>query len=151
VSGQAHSPEAKAKDVFRQKFCNQKMTREYFVLLGRFPDAGYYISSLLSYILHCRMTNYEEGVKLIDSTMIFQHLCMLGHQKSLDYLSRMAIAALAFSDGGYISGPILKIWTTSSSCTADLREYSHSILHTLLHSRPHEFLKWGIDVLVYQQ
>lgn len=120
---------ASMKDVFRQKCCNQRMVREYFLLLGR-------------------MTNYDEGVKLIDASMIFQHICMLGHQKSLDYLSRLALTSLAFSDGGYMSGHLLKIWSTSGSCSPELRAYSHTLLNTLLQCRPHEFLKWGIDVLV---
>jgi hypothetical protein len=119
------------KNVFRLTSCNQTMSREYFTLLGR-------------------MTKLESGRKLLDSTKVFQHLSLIGSNRTLDYLSRLALTSLALTDDGFISRHLLQIWTTSGACSFELRQYSHSILRVILISRPADFYRWGIDCMLNQ-
>lgn len=121
-----------AKNVFRMHNCSQTLAREYFTLLGR-------------------MSTTAPGRKLLDSTQVFQHLSMLGHQRSLDYVSRLALTALTFTDGGYFSRNLLQIFTTSGGCSSELRFYTHTLLRAMLRkSRDTEFVTWGIEMMVTQ-
>lgn len=120
------------KNVFRMSSCTQTLAREYFTLLGR-------------------MTNTASGRKLLDSTQVFQHLSMLGHSRSLDYCSRLALTALSFTDNGHFSRNLLQIFTTSGGCSRELRGYTHTLLRALLRKSRHtEFANWGMEMMVTQ-
>lgn len=120
------------KNVFRMQSMTQTLSREYFTLLGR-------------------MTNTASGRTLLDCTQVFQHLSMLGHSRSLDYCSRLALTALSFTDNGHFSRNLLQIFTTSGGCSSELRSYTHTLLRALLRkSRNTEFVSWGVEMMMTQ-
>jgi len=106
------------------------MAREYFVIIGR-------------------MATFPAGRSLIDSTEIYQNLCEIGQFRSLDYLSRAIINALAFTDGGFMSRYLLKKWTSYTQCSYELRQYIITIIRTMLHYHPIQFYRWGLDFLLH--
>lgn len=119
------------KLVFRFSTCNQNIVREMFTLIGR-------------------LCTTKAGRRLLDSTSVFNHLSILGSCRSLDYLSRIVITGLCFTDKGFLSLNLIQIWTTTSNCSSELRSFIHSILLALLRSNPTEFLRWGVNVIVNQ-
>jgi len=121
-------PSGIGRFVFRLSNCQQTMSREFFALLGRF-------------------TRSASGRTLLDSTPMLHHLSSIGSIRNLDYLSRLAVTALTFTDGGFYSRHMLKNWALGR-CSRELKIYIHSLLSSLLHSRPEDFRSWGIDVIV---
>lgn len=119
------------KNVFRFTSCCHSMVREFFTLFGR-------------------MCATRQGRKLLDSTQVFVHLSLLGSCKSLDYLSRLVVTGLAFTDKGFLSRNLIQIWTTTGNCSNSLRQYIHNLLLILLRSDPGEFLRWGVNIVVNQ-
>jgi hypothetical protein len=109
------------------KACSQRMTREYFLLIGR----------LASEVKDCHV---------IDDTKIWTYLFDLGQHKNLEYLSRLAFTSLAFSDEGHYSQGMFETWMAQST-SPDLKKYCYFILYNLLRSRPHVFFKWGLEKL----
>jgi rapamycin-insensitive companion of mTOR len=124
-------PPGSQRNVFTFPSTELCMSREFFAVVGSLSVS-------------------EEGRALLDSTCVFTHLSVLGSLQSLDYISRVAITALSFSDGGFMSRHLIQIWTTDFCCSDDLRDYIQSMLLTLLRARPHDFARWGIDALVNQ-
>ncbi len=116
------------KNVFRCASCQQTMVREFFTLLGRLCFS-------------------KAGRKLLDSTCVFTHLSVIGSSKALDYLSRLVITSLVFTDKGFLSLNLIQIWTTTGNCSGTLRMYIHGLLLTLLRSDPAEFLRWGVNIV----
>lgn len=109
--------------------CVQRMTREYFLLIGRL------VSEVNESLIH-----------VVDETQIWTHLTNLGHHKNLEYLSRLVFTSLAFSDEGYYSRGMFQTWMAQST-SPDLKKYCCFILYNLLRSRPHIFFKWGLEEL----
>lgn len=120
---------SKSQNVFRLAACQATMAREYFTLLGR-------------------MTLVDAGRALLDETPLVYTLSLIGTSQPLDYLSRLAITSLAFTDNGYMSQLLIKSWWASGKCSVELRGYTISLLKVLLSARPAAFREWGIDVLV---
>jgi rapamycin-insensitive companion of mTOR len=119
------------KNMFRLVSVSQFMVREFFSLVGR-------------------MCASKPGRRLLDSTSVFNHLSCLGTYKQLDYLSRVVITGLAFTDRGFLSQNLIQIWTSSDNCSQSLRAYIHSLMLALLRSHPEEFLRWGVNVVSNQ-
>jgi len=105
------------------------MSREYFLLLGRVVG-----------------NSFQDPI-IINQTKIWDYLNVLHSHRNLEYLSRIVLTSLAFSDGGYNSESMFLAWAQSSSTSRSLKEYCFVILYTLLRSRPYEFLKWGLGAL----
>jgi rapamycin-insensitive companion of mTOR len=118
-------------NVFRPAGCMQTMSREYFCLIGRL----------------CHST---PGRYLLNSCQTYDHLSHLSHYVSLDYLSRVVLTALGFTDGGFMSKDLLQIYTTSGATSTNLRLYCHTLLRALLRSRTKECCEWGIELMVEQ-
>jgi hypothetical protein len=120
------------RNVFRLYSCQCTMSREFFTLLGR--------------IVH------NTGSKhLLSGTSIFPNLLKLGQYRSLDYVSRLVITSLSFTDGGIMSRQLLQQWTQKSGCTADLRAYCHTLLRILLRSGAGlEAFTWRVDAIASQ-
>ena len=117
------------RNLFRMTSCLYSMAREYFVLIGY-------------------MTTFPGGRNVIDSTDIFQHLCSIGSLRSLDYLSRTVINALAFTDCGFMSRHLIKKWTSSGLCSLELKKYIVNVVRSVLHFHPIQFYRWGMDCLL---
>jgi len=120
---------SKSSSVFRLQSCQQTMAREYFALLGR-------------------MTLVDAGRSLLDETPLVYTLSLIGTSRPLDYLSRLAISSLAFTDNGYMSQLLIKSWWASGKCSSELKLYTVNLLSALCDSRPLAFREWGIDVIV---
>ena len=120
---------AASSNVFRPASCQLTMAREYFTLLGK-------------------ITLLDRGRALLDETSLVYNLSLIGTCRPLDYLSRIAITALAFTDHGYMSQLLIKSWWASGKASADLKAYTANLLGVLLDARPHSFREWGLDVLV---
>jgi rapamycin-insensitive companion of mTOR len=118
-------------NVFRPSGCVHTMSREYFCLIGR-------------------LSHTPQGRQLLNSCQTYDHLSRLGHYVSLDYLSRVALTALGFTDGGFMSKDLLQIYTTSGATSDNLRLYCHTLLRALLRSRSKEFCEWGMSLMVEQ-
>lgn len=120
------------KNVFRLYSCQCTMAREFFTLLGR--------------IVH------NTGSKhLMNGTNVFANLLKLGQYRSLDYVSRLALTSLSFTDGGVMSRQLLQHWTQKSGCTTELRCYAHTLLRILLRSGAGlEAFTWRIDAIANQ-
>jgi hypothetical protein len=130
LSGQSYSKNV-TLNVFRPAGCMQTMSREYFCLIGRL----------------CHST---PGRYILNSCQTYDHLSHLSHYVSLDYLSRVVLTALGFTDGGFMSKDLLQIYTTSGATSPDLRLYCHTLLRALLRSRAKECCEWGIELMVEQ-
>jgi hypothetical protein len=113
------------KNVFRLTSCTTLMAREYFTLLGR-------------------IVRTPNSRKLLDHTNIFKYLSQLGQYPSLDYVCRLIITSLSFTDGGMISKHLLQLWTTQPNCTYDNKNYYHTLLRVLLHSFAAEVEQQGV-------
>jgi len=96
------------------------------------------------------MMCYSGGQQILNNTNITQHLISAGFIRSLDYFSRLVITSLMFSDGGTWSRQILISWLSSRECSPELRAYTLNLLRALLQSRPFEFYRWGLEMLVLQ-
>lgn len=118
-------------NVFRPSGCVHTMAREYFCLIGR-------------------LSHTPQGRQVLNSCQTYDHLSRLGHYVSLDYLSRVALTALGFTDGGFMSKDLLQIYTTSGATSDNLRLYCHTLLRALLRSRSKEFCEWGMGLMVEQ-
>lgn len=120
------------KNVFRLYSCQCTMSREFFTLLGR--------------IVH------NTGSKhLMSGTSVFANLLKLGQYRSLDYVSRLVLTSLSFTDGGIMSRQLMQQWTQKSGCTAELRAYAHTLLRILLRSGAGlEAFAWRIDAIATQ-
>ncbi len=120
-----------AKNVFRLYSCTCTMAREFFTLLGR-------------------IIRTTESRHLLDSTNIFQHLSKLGGLSTLDYISRLSLTSLSFTDGGFLSRYLMQLWTTQSTCSTELRVYFHSLLRVLLRCNATVSCHWCVDAIVDQ-
>jgi hypothetical protein len=120
------------KSVFRLYSCQCTMAREFFTLLGR--------------IVH------NTGSKhLMNGTSVYANLQKLGQYRSLDYVSRLVLTSLSFTDGGVMSRNLLQQWTQKSGCTPELRTYAHTLLRILLRSGAGlEAFTWRIDAIATQ-
>ena len=94
-------------------------------------------------------------------TSLFRMLSMIGAYRNLDYLSRLSLMSLAFTDGGFMSRHLVQLWaspavkgntaTTSgrseamgscrTSCSADLLQFMHVVMRALFRSRSEAFLQ----------
>lgn len=131
LNQQVYSTKNGTLNVFRPAGCMQTMSREYFCLIGRL----------------CHSTH---GRYILNSCQTYDHLSHLSHYVSLDYLSRVVLTALGFTDGGFMSKDLLQIYTTSGATSNDLRMYCHTLLRALLRSRSKECCEWGIELMVEQ-
>jgi len=104
------------KLVFRLYGCQCTMAREFFTLLGR--------------IVRSNLGTQH----LMNQTNIFVNLLKVGKYSSLDYVSRLALTSLAYTDGGFLSRQLLQYWTLELSCSPSLRQYCHMLLRNLLRS-----------------
>ena len=118
-------------NVFRPSGCVHTMAREYFCLIGR-------------------LSHSPRGRQVLNACQTYDHLSRLGHYVSLDYLSRVALTALGFTDGGFMSKDLLQLYTTSGATSDNLRLYCHTLLRALLRSRSKEFCEWGMGLMVEQ-
>ena len=114
---------------FQIRGCNQRMVREYFTILGRVVA------------MH---------PEIAQSGRLQKYLCEMCRFPHLDYLSRLVVTSLVFTDEGYLSAPVLKSWTTSQECSSRLRNYLLCLFRTLLSSRPEGVLKWGLEICLSQ-
>ena len=120
------------RNVFRLYSAQCTMSREFFTLLGR--------------IVHTTGSKH-----LITGTFIFQNLQKLGQYRSLDYVSRLVLTSLSFTDGGIMSRQLLQLWTQKMGCTPDLRLYAHCLLRILLRSGAGlEAFTWRVDSIANQ-
>lgn len=119
------------KNVFRLYSCTCTMAREFFTLLGRIV----------------RTTDSRE---LLDTTNIFQHLSKLANFVTLDYISRLAMTSLSFTDGGFLSKHLMQLWTTQTNCSQELHIYFHSLLRILLRSKNWDSTQWCVDSICNQ-
>eukprot|EP01039_Chlorochromonas_danica_P002589 gene2589-2831_t len=121
-----------SKSVFRVYGCTALMGRELFTLLGR-------------------IVRTPGSKKLLEHTNIFEHLSRLGQYKSLDYVTRLVITSLCFTDGGLLSRYLLQMWTTSPSISIDFRHYLHNLLRVMIQAlSENEDYKWSIEAIVNQ-
>jgi len=118
-----------SKNVFKYSSCYSTMSREFFALLGK-------------------IVCIPGSKKLLDHTNVFEHLSKLGQYQSLDYLSRTALTALVFTDGGILSKHLYYLWC--GSCSANLRSYFHSLLRVMTYSPQCLFSKWYVETIVNQ-
>lgn len=126
------SPSSGVKSVFRMYSCTTLMARELFTLLGR-------------------IVRTPGSRKLLEHTNLFEHLSRLGQFKSLDYVTRLVITSLCFTDGGLLSRHLLQLWTTSPSISQDFRQYLHNLLRVMIQSvSSNENYSWSIDAVVNQ-
>lgn len=136
-------PVIQPKNVFRQYSCNFTMAREFFTLLGRMLRTASIMAgrgedeSAAGKRQSLSVAGPKASVttgsrQLLDSTNIFNHLCGLGAYSSLDYLSRLVLVSLSFSDGGFMSKHLIQIWTTQCECSTKLRDYLHGVIRVLL-------------------
>jgi rapamycin-insensitive companion of mTOR len=120
------------KNVFRMYSCNCLMAREFFTLLGR-------------------IVRNPGSKKLLEYTNLFDHLSRLGQFKSLDYVTRLAITSLCFTDSGLLSRHLLQMWTTSPTISSDFRGYLHNLLRLMVQSASsNESFNWSIEAVVNQ-
>lgn len=121
-----------SKNVFRLFSCNYRMSREFFSLLGR-------------------IVRTSASRQLLDGTNIFQHLSQLGSYPNLEYLSRLALTSLSFTDGGFLSQHLLQLWTTHHNCSPQLEKYFHQLLRILLRSGVGiDSYRWCVDAIINQ-
>lgn len=123
------SPHSTSRNVFRNTGCLVSMSREFFTLLGK-------------------IVCIPGSRKLLDHTNIFDHLSKLGQYQSLDYLSRLVLTALSFSDNGVLSKHLFYLW--GGTCSAELRFYFHSLLRFMQFSPKCSSNKWFIEAIVNQ-
>ena len=125
------------KMVFRMHSCNYSMAREFFTLLGR-------------------ILRDSKSRKLLDQANVFNHLTVLGQYPSLDYISRLVITSLSFTDGGNISRHLYQFWTadeTAGSCSKLLKEYLYNLLRVLIRchqNHNHDVYLWCVETTVSQ-
>lgn len=113
---------------FRTYHCKYGLSREYFRLLGR-------------------ISTTQGGMNILEKSRVLSNISLLANHRSLDYISRVVITSLTFSDKGYLSKNILKLWACSNGCSYEFKIYMYNLLLVVLLSRPQEFMDWGIDVL----
>jgi rapamycin-insensitive companion of mTOR len=118
-----------SRNVFRNAGCLVTMSREFFTLLGK-------------------IVCIPGSRKLLDHTNIFDHLSKLGQYQSLDYLSRLVLTALSFSDNGILSKHLFYLW--SGTCSAELRMYFHSLLRFMQYAPKCASNKWFVEAIVNQ-
>lgn len=130
-AGTSSSP-VPVKNVFRMQSCNSMMARELFTLLGR-------------------IVRTPGSRKLLEHTNLFEHLSRLGQFRSLDYITRLVITSLCFSDGGLLSRHLLQLWTTSPTLSPDFRQYLHNVLRVMIQSASsNDSYNWSIEAVVNQ-
>jgi len=90
-------------------------------------------------------------------TPFFRTLSLLGSHRSLDYLSRLALTSVAFTDGGFMSRHLVQLWGSpsvktagSATCSPGLLLHMHAVMRALFRSRPRALAAWGVDVLLTQ-
>jgi len=118
-----------SRNVFRATNCYYTMSREFYALLGR-------------------IVCIPGSKKLLDHTNIFDHLSKLGQYQSLDYLSRLVLTSLCFTDGGTLSKHLFYLWT--NSCSTELRTYFHSLLRVMSFSAKYPVSKWFVEAIINQ-
>lgn len=119
------------KNVFRLYSCTCTMAREFFTLLGR-------------------IVRTTESREFLDTTNIFQHMSKLANYNTLDYVSRLVMTSLSFTDGGFLSKHLMQLWTTQTNCSPELHIYFHSLLRVLLRSKNWESAQWCVDSICNQ-
>ena len=82
--------------MFRLASMQGSLSREYFTLMGR-------------------TMRLPGGKRLLRDGDMLTSLSSIGSIPALDYLSRVVITALVFTDGGFLSKPLIKTWTSSSA------------------------------------
>ncbi len=78
---------------FRMNALQRTLSREYFPLVGR-------------------VLRHEGGRAIVDSSDIFENLSEIGKHPQLDYLSRVVISNMIFTDKGTMSRHLIRIWTS---------------------------------------
>eukprot|EP00605_Chrysophyceae_sp_TOSAG23-4_P002480 GSChrysophyteH1.ASY1.ANO1.2743.1 assembled CDS len=121
-----------------------------FFSVGKRENAVQYTLSRGYFDLIGVVLKTSGGQKIIDNTDIFGNLCEIGSYPQLDYLSRVAITSLVFSDYGTMSSHIIRHWTSGRGrCSIGLKNYIYNLLGCLLHTRSDEFQEWGIEITVH--
>lgn len=130
--------------VFSVDSVNSTLAREYFTFLGKVAVVAL-------------------GRNALIESKIPKLLLKLSSKPSLDYLSRLAITTLLFTDNfGNPSKALISEWLSltaqdnssvsaySWNCSSELRYYVLSLLRILIHSRESEFMSWGMDLVFCQ-
>jgi hypothetical protein len=81
--------------VFRLHSMKTLQAREYFTILGR-------------------LVRHPSGQALLDDTDVFRNLSQIGSYPALDFLSRIVITSLVFTDDGFMSKHLIRIWTSGA-------------------------------------
>jgi Rapamycin-insensitive companion of mTOR, middle domain len=117
--------------------CTQSMAREYFTLLGNIICSS-------------------GGKEIMEGTSLFRTLSSLGSMKNLDYLSRIALTNLAFSDYGFFSKHLVQLWSvpgakasSGPSCSVELMLHVHLVMRSLFRSRPGKSLNSAYVCFVF--
>ena len=122
---------ATSRSVFRLYGCTQLMAREYFTLIGRLCGTKF-------------------GRSLVEGNQIYDVLSTLGQHGSLDYLSRVALTSISFTDEGFMSQHMLQILPVSVGSSDGMKRYSHMLLRSLLRSRNHLANSWMAETVSAQ-
>merc|ERR1711871_1634708 len=59
----------------------------------------------------------------------------------------MGLTSLVFTDEGYLSAPLLRVWLTDNQCSANLQRYCRMLLRIALYQHPRQFMCWGLDLI----
>jgi rapamycin-insensitive companion of mTOR len=130
-AGAMNSTIPSSKYVFRLFGCTSTMAREFFTLLGR-------------------IVRHPGSKRLLDETKIFLFLSKMGQHRQLDYLSRVAVTALSFHDGGMLSHHLVQYWCVQG-CSSHLRQYVYSVLRCLAQTlSTNDPCYWCVDSIVTQ-
>lgn len=119
----------KPNNVFKLFSMNKTMAREYFCLLGRLASS-------------------QTGRTYLETTSILIQICNFGVNKVLDYVSRVAITSLCFTDCGYMSKNLIQIWTKQDITSKNLCIYCYTLLDCLLRCRTKEFSEWCLNLII---
>lgn len=122
---------ATSRSVFRLYGCTQLMAREYFTLLGR-------------------LCSTPAGRSLVEGNQIYGVLSTLGQHACLDYLSRVALTSISFTDEGFMSQNMLQILPVSVGSSDGMKRYSHMLLRSLLRSRDPRANAWMVETVSAQ-
>lgn len=90
----------------------------------------------------------DAGKDTLAEADLFPQLAQVGYDSNLDYLSRIIVTSLGFTDGGFSSKSLLETWSASESCTRNLRVYCQTILRAMVRSQVGDTSVWGMDVIV---
>ena len=121
--------------------CTRTLSRDYFTFIGK-----------VSWLPHSKNSLVDMKIPKL--------LIKIGQRPPLDYLSRLALTTLVFTDNkGNPSKALISDWCNGTFVTEDgdgsfrwnatleLRRYMLNIMRALIHSREEEFRTWGVDLL----